>query len=253
MNYYDSAIKEVIRKFPKVGELLAAYGVDCVTCSVGTCLLKDVLDIHNFPQDKKKTIMSQIDRIIGGEDVDISAVKTAAKESRTAAFCAPLQQLVDEHKNILRLLDLAQYIGDKKQIDGVSAEIARKVIFYVKNYADKYHHAKEENILFKKAGSNTDMIKAMISEHETARNFIRRASEGLESGNQEQIKQALLGYVNLLREHIKKEDKILYPWFEKTLSDGQKTEMEKEFETVDRSFDKNISGDLLKFLDENYS
>lgn len=249
MDYYNSAIKDVIAKVPKVGELLLAYGVDCVTCSVGTCLLKDVLDVHNFSDDKKKTVMSQIDKVINGEEVTIVPLNN---EKTAAAFCVPIGQLVDEHKNILRLLDLAQYIGKKKQIDEALAGVAKKVIFYVRNYADKYHHAKEENILFKKVDPNTDVIKVMLSEHEAGRNYMRLASEGIEKNDQSQIKQALLGYVELLREHIKKEDKILYPWFEKIMDNGEKTKMREEFNAVDRTFDKDISGELLQFLDENY-
>jgi len=252
MNYYDMAIKDVIAELPKIGELLAAYGVDCVSCSVGTCLLKDVLNVHNFSGDQKNIIMSQVDKLINGEEVKIAAVK-AGKDHPAAEYCAPIQQLVDEHKNILRLLDLAQYIGDKKKIDSALTEILKKVIFYVRNYADNYHHAKEENILFKKVDPDTDVIRVMLMEHEAGRNFIRLASEAIEPNNQKQIKEAILGYVDLLRAHIKKEDKILYPWFEKILSDDQKTEMRKEFEVTDSSLDKNLSGDLLQFLDENYS
>jgi len=251
MDCQNTAIKEVIREFPKIGELLSAYGVDCVTCAVGTCLLKDVLDIHNFQDDKKKIISAQIAKIINGEEVDIIPAKPEAHAA--SVFCKPIQQLVDEHKNILRLLDLAQYLAEQKEIKDVQIETLKKVIRYVKNYADKYHHAKEENILFKKAGSDTDIVKAMLTEHGMARDFIKQASEGIESNNQTQIKQAISGYINLLREHIRKEDKILYPWFENTLTDGQKADLQKECDIANDSLDKHICQDLLSFLDENYS
>ena len=251
MNYYDMTIKGVISEKPKIGAFLAANGVDCVSCSVGTCLLKDVLDVHNFSGDKKKAIMSQIDRIINGEEAEITPI-SVEKHSNSAGFCAPIQQLVDEHKNILRLLDLGEYIGKKKRIDGELTEILKKTIFYVRNYADMFHHAKEEKILFTKVSPDTDVIKVMLAEHEMGRTFIRLAGEGVESGDQNQIKEALLGYVDLLRMHIKKEDKILYPWFEKMLSDEQKTEMQREFEVSDSAFDEDMSDELLRFLDENY-
>jgi len=251
MNYYDTPIKDVIAEVPKLGDLLAFHGVDCVTCKVGTCLLKDVLNIHNFTEDKKKEIMVQIDKVINGEDIEISPIGMG-NDQKAAGFCKPIQELVDEHKNILRLLDLGQYIAGKKSLDDRLIEVSKKLIFFVRNYADKYHHAKEEKILFTKVDANTDVIKVMLSEHETGRNFMRLAMEGIESNNQEQTKEALLGYVELLRQHIRKEDKILYPWFEKILSEEQKADIQREFMAVDLSLDRNISGDLLKFLVENY-
>ena len=253
MNYYKTAIKEVIGKFPKLGELLGAYGVGCAGCSVGTCLLKDVLDIHNFPQDQKKTITALIDKIINNEPVDIPRGPVLpGKNEKAPSYSAPLQQLVGEHKNILRLLDLAQYIAGKKHLGGALKETAAKVLFYVRNYADKYHHAKEENILFKTA-EETEIIKAMRSEHETARGFIAEAAAGLETDDEGRVKKALSGYVALLREHIKKEDDILYPWFDRTLDHGGKEELLAAFGAADKAADKNLCAGLLKFLDENFS
>jgi len=249
MNYHDMPIKEVMFGMPKVGELLAAYGVGCITCTVGTCLLRDVLDIHNFSEDKKKVIMSQVDKIIAGEDVEIEPIKLEKTQQQTI-FCSAIQQLVDEHKNILRLLDLAWYIVTKRRINDALMETLKKVIYYVRNYVDKCHHVKEENILFKKV-TDMDNIYAMITEHEMGYNLIRIATEGIESNNQTQIKQALLGYVDLIREHIKREEKIMYLWFEKILSNMQKTEIQKEFEAVDLSFGRNMRDELVKFLDEN--
>ena len=247
------AIKDVINEFPDTGKLLTINGVDCAGCSVGTCLLKDVLDVHNFPDDTKKTIMAQIDKIINGEKIEIIPAAESPAKSKQDLFCKPIQQLVNEHKNILRLLDLAEYLGNKKQMDKTIKENIEKTIFFVRNYADRFHHAKEENILFIKADPDTEVIKVMLAEHQAGRNFIGLASEGLKSDNRDQIKQSLAGYTELLRNHIRKEDKILYPWFEKILTDDQKKNMQKEFEITDSSFDTHISADLIKFLDDNYS
>jgi len=252
MDYYNTAIKAVIQAFPKVGGLLVIHGVDCATCSVGTCLLKDVLDVHNFPEEQKKTVMSQIESIINGEDLDLSSVEPL-KERKSAVFSAPVQQLVDEHKNILRLLNLAQYIADKRQIDDAMLELSRQVVFYVRNYADKHHHAKEENILFLKADPDNQMVEAMLAEHEMARGFIQQASESVDSRSADRLRQALCSYAELLHEHIRKEDKILYPWFENFLSSPDKEEMQKEFEAADNMLGDEIVSSLMQFLDDNYA
>ena len=38
--YLNKNIKEVIDLFPAIGDILNEYDVGCVTCNVGTCLLK---------------------------------------------------------------------------------------------------------------------------------------------------------------------------------------------------------------------
>ena len=252
MNYYNMTIKQVIREFPAVGDALAIYEVDCATCEVGTCLLKDILDVHNFPDEQKKTVMAQIDKIINGEEVNVSLIKPLTARA-VATFSSSIQQLVNEHKNIMRLLNLAQYIADKRKIDAEMLELARQVIFYVGNYADKYHHAKEENILFVKANPDNAMVKVMLAEHELARGFIRQAADEVESNNADQLKIAFRDYAELLQEHIRKEDKILYPWFENYLNDRDKDNMQKEFEAADQAFPAELVSGLPQFLDNNYA
>lgn len=39
-------IKEVIETHPAIGEILNRYEIGCLACSIGTCLLKDVVAVH---------------------------------------------------------------------------------------------------------------------------------------------------------------------------------------------------------------
>ena len=43
--YLNKGIKEVIKQFPPVADILNEYDIGCVPCSVGTCLLKDIVQI----------------------------------------------------------------------------------------------------------------------------------------------------------------------------------------------------------------
>jgi len=224
-------IKDVIEIYPKIGELLLAYEVDCATCAVGTCLMKDVLDIHNFSPEEKQAITGLMDKIV------------------RAAHSKPIQKLVDEHKNIVRLLDLAQYVIDKKELTPDLTELLTEAIFYIKNYADKHHHAKEENILFIKTGENQEIIKSMVTEHEMGRGYIGQAAAGIKSNDHARVRQAIQPYINLLREHIRKEDSILYPWFDRNMSNEEKDAFEQEFEEANRRLDINLETNLLQFLD----
>jgi hypothetical protein len=45
-NLGNRNIKEAIEEYPKIGEILDKYEIGCVKCSVGTCLLKEVVSVH---------------------------------------------------------------------------------------------------------------------------------------------------------------------------------------------------------------
>ena len=49
--YLNTGVKDVIREFPAVGEILEEYGIGCVPCTAGSCLLKDVVEIHRLAPD----------------------------------------------------------------------------------------------------------------------------------------------------------------------------------------------------------
>ena len=51
--FLNRGIKEIIDKYPDVEKILDEYGIGCGPCSVGICQLKDIVDIHNLPEDQE--------------------------------------------------------------------------------------------------------------------------------------------------------------------------------------------------------
>ena len=138
-------------------------------------------------------------------------------------------RLMDEHRLILRLLDLleaqAARVADGGEPD--SAFFAGAIDF-VRRFADRFHHAKEEEILFAALVANgmpaeNSPVAAMLLEHEQGRQFLRGLEEALRehrsgaSGQRRRIVENARGYCALLRDHIGKEDRILYPLAERIL------------------------------------
>ncbi len=138
------------------------------------------------------------------------------------------EDLSNEHQNILKLIDAmlteCEELENGKKLDKVFFDEA---IDFIKNYADRYHHAKEEDILFKVLLENLENmhcnpIPVMLHEHETGRNYVKGLEEGLNENNKEKIVGNARRYGYLLREHISKEDNVLYPMAEEALNDLQK-------------------------------
>ncbi|MDF1592737.1 MAG: hypothetical protein P1P89_14565 [Desulfobacterales bacterium] len=65
--YLDKGIKEVIDQFPTVESILTEYGIGCGPCNVGTCLLKDIVRIHNLPADREAEMLKKFSKIISTE------------------------------------------------------------------------------------------------------------------------------------------------------------------------------------------
>ncbi len=58
--YWNKGIKEIIDEFPVVSDILKDYEIGCGPCSVGTCLLKNIVSIHQLPEDQEKQLMSRV-------------------------------------------------------------------------------------------------------------------------------------------------------------------------------------------------
>jgi hemerythrin-like domain-containing protein len=131
--------------------------------------------------------------------------------------------LMQEHRVIERVLAALAAAADQLSAGGaVPADFFLKAADFIRNFADGSHHAKEEGILFEMLAANgmprdSGPVAVMLREHEEGRRLTRamkEAAERLRDGEQAaaaQVAENALGYVNLLRLHIQKEDQILFP------------------------------------------
>jgi hemerythrin-like domain-containing protein len=149
--------------------------------------------------------------------------------------------LSEEHKNILEVINaLEQESGLLRSGKEIDKEFFLKIIDFIRNYADKFHHAKEEDILFRefcKAVERGEMhcnpVEQMLHEHDLGRNFVKEMEQGVKENNQKKVIENAEGYSQLLKEHIFKEDSILYPMADEALSSKIEAKMVEEFKIVE--------------------
>jgi hemerythrin-like domain-containing protein len=147
----------------------------------------------------------------------------------------PTDVLRDEHRVILRALDVlemaaAQLARGRPLPDGWWPEI----VAWLRSFADKNHHAKEEAALFPamiKAGvpSEGGPIAVMLEEHERGRALVRAMEAGEAAARATKARE----YVALLREHIDKENGVLFPMADAVLDDRAQGALTREFEAVE--------------------
>jgi hemerythrin-like domain-containing protein len=115
---------------------------------------------------------------------------------------------------------------------------------FIKGFADGCHHKKEEGVLFPSMATygvpiEGGPIGVMLAEHERGRLFtrnLRLAAERLEAGDQTAKQDVIAnarGYAMLLRQHIMKEDNILFPMADRVLPPSEHEKVANGFDRVE--------------------
>jgi hemerythrin-like domain-containing protein len=107
---------------------------------------------------------------------------------------------------------------------------------FIRSYADRYHHAKEEDILFKEFDESLDVVKVFNEDHTIGRGHVKAILAALETGDNRAVKEHFIAYRELLAGHIKREDEVLYPWMDRNLSTAQVGRLFARFTDVDTRF-----------------
>jgi len=156
------------------------------------------------------------------------------------------EELKKEHRGIELMLHVLSAVSEKvgrgesmhlPHIDGIME--------FLTVFIDKCHHGKEEEFLFpalEAAGVARDggPIGVMLSEHEQGRRLVARLRQCMadyQSGDKQAaagIQQTVKAYVDLLNQHIAKEDTVLFPMADARLDASQDPTLFEAFERLER-------------------
>lgn len=177
--------------------------------------------------------------------------------------------MVEEHKNIMRMLKIVRNACYRiLKGEDVQYEDFEQMIDFIRNYADKHHHGKEEKFLFKEMQTNLGNIgnqlvtHGMLVEHDLGRLFIsdlsdalKRVKEGDDESKLDVISNAV-GYTHLLTRHIGKEDSVVYVYGGKNLPEDILADINRKSEEFEKeAFDQGIQEkykDILEALEHKY-
>jgi len=232
------SIQSLITSFPSLGDLLAEAGIGCTTCSLGSCRVKDILEIHNLDDAQSRSLLEGMGRVIyGGAPFEVPVIERKAEPAR-GAFCPPIARMVEEHTYILRVIACLPTLVAALRADLPGAgELAPCVLDFIRQYADQYHHAKEEDILFGFFEGHADILGVMVQDHREGRAHVQAADLALQARDIEAFSKRLEAYGQLLTGHIQREDHILYPWMDRSLSMRQVGELFGRCQDVERRFE----------------
>jgi hemerythrin-like domain-containing protein len=152
--------------------------------------------------------------------------------------------LRSEHDHILAMIACLVSACKAAEIDDrFDPDTFRQGHDFIQNYADAWHHAKEEDLLFpalEAAGMprGGGPIAMMLSEHVLGRTYVRQIGKNLEAatdGDNSAIQTVLrftLAYADLLTQHIQKENNILFNMADQILSPEEQARLQQEYKTV---------------------
>jgi len=182
--------------------------------------------------------------------------------SREAPLQKAIEVLMNEHRLIEQVLGSLEAFASEVE-GGLAAE--RPVIAdygaFFREFADAGHHGKEEDVLFRRMNERgfpreTGPVAVMLHEHEVGRGHVsalRQVGDGtgpLSAAETLLVLENAGAFIPLLRAHILKEDRILYPMAVRLLTGPDMDAMETEFEAVDARLRADGSLDRLHGLAE---
>ncbi|MBW1850803.1 MAG: hemerythrin domain-containing protein [Deltaproteobacteria bacterium] len=144
-----------------------------------------------------------------------------------------IEILVNEHALIRQFLDNLSMAAEKLEADErPSKEFFEKALEFARNFTDKFHHFKEEYVMFaqlaqKKGGILDGQIDSLRHQHEHGRNFILEISNSLDGyarGDEIHtitLLENLAAYISLLRHHMHREDHGFYQTVKKEFSENE--------------------------------
>jgi hemerythrin-like domain-containing protein len=157
------------------------------------------------------------------------------------------------HKTVGAMAVLAENLAAGRPVD---PDTLRMIVDFMRTYADKCHHGKEEVHLFtllqaKGVPARGCPLGALLGEHQDGRAQVTRLAEVTEAyamaapSAREELVQILHGLMELYPSHIWKEDYLLFPMANgKVLSAEDQAALYERFEAADEA----MGGDVqLRF------
>jgi hemerythrin-like domain-containing protein len=152
-----------------------------------------------------------------------------------------------EHRLIEKLLKAAAKLADALTQTTYDPVVVDSIVDFIKTYADRTHHGKEEDILFQElsaknvSGNDLKVMNELIDEHKQAREKVKtivELNERYKSGDKKvvlQIKEIILWLAAFYPVHIEKEDKEFFPKSEKYFNTAELEAMIEDFWKFDRN------------------
>jgi len=174
----------------------------------------------------------------------------------------PTEMLEEEHHVIQKVVGTFAVLAEELEAGRkVEPERLREIVEFMRTFADKCHHGKEETHLFPFLEKKGVPVRGcpmgiLIAEHQRGRALITGLAAAAETYAREgtSAKKPLLdnlrGLMDLYPNHIWKEDYLLFPMTNKILSSQEQKELQEKFEMVENTIGKDVHHRLVQVAEK---
>lgn len=174
---------------------------------------------------------------------------------------SPTQMLEDEHLVIAKVVGATSILADRLDAgQAVDVDTLQRVVEFMRTFADKCHHGKEEELLFpllsrKGVPMQGCPVGVLTMEHGKGRILVKGLADAAEAyqkdgpGGKQAVIQALRGIAELYPNHIWKEDYLLFPLTNKVLDPEEQQELQQQFEDVEERVGRDVHHHLEQFAE----
>ncbi len=153
----------------------------------------------------------------------------------------PTDTLKAEHRLIEKVLEVVER---SVQNDDYNVSVFEGALPFFRQFADRRHHGKEEDRLFpamhlRGLPKDSGPVACMVEEHNYGRDLLKKVDASLAKahGGDAEARRKVIGnyraYCAFLREHIYKEDNILFPMADEVLTKEDQAKLEADFTAFD--------------------
>jgi len=172
--------------------------------------------------------------------VEHRTVRVPAREGRIEVNA--IEILVDEHNLILRGLDLLTTAAEKiVRNQNPPKEFFEKAVDFTLKFTNKYHHYKEEIVMFgllaqKHEGAIDAEIERLRQQHHALHGFMAEISLSLDAYSKNidsevrRLHRNLSDYIETLRRHVNAENRIFYPLVVQKMTADEMLRLMREFD-----------------------
>jgi hemerythrin-like domain-containing protein len=171
----------------------------------------------------------------------------------------PAETLHHEHTYILKVVNGLSALADRLRAGGaVEPGTLREAVEFMRSFADRCHHGKEEDLLFpameaKGVPESGCPLGALREEHVKGRAAVAALAEATEAyaaeGGHEPVLQAIDRIFALYPNHIWKEDQMVFPMVARLFGAEERARLARRFEDVEEAMPAGLHERAAAFAD----
>lgn len=177
----------------------------------------------------------------------------------TARPTDPMEVLRAEHRVLSTLLDcLHAVVLELREHRRLEFGTAHELVDMLDEFGERFHHGKEERLLFGAVAAyglprEAGALGVMAEEHDLGRLAFARMREALTAASSgapralPAFERAAEDYLSMLRSHLLKEDRVIFPLVDALLTDDTRVKLAAAMERADAAlphgFFERISAD----------